>query len=137
MRRGGGGKRRTVMVRSKMMTARTIVKTCLTLAATAAEEEGMGAEIESSQFSRRREGGRDRKGENVLIVNGLVFLLAVKLTTFSPNAIAPLMTSADALLRVISSAPYVLTLSNSPDVQPKKTHWMKASGLMRMSRSSG
>jgi len=95
-----------VMCRLKIITARPIVNTCFTFAAT-------------------------------VIVNGPLFLLAVKLTTLRPNAMIPLMSSAKARFDVISSAPNRRTRSSSPVYQPKITHWMKASGLMRKSRSSG
>lgn len=72
-----------------------------------------------------------------VIVNADVFLLAVKLTTFRPNAIAPFIASAIALCRVISVALYSRTRSSSPDVHPKNTHWQNARGDMRMSKSKG
>jgi hypothetical protein len=94
--------------------------------------------MKDGSVSERKVVGRVKEDEPAtVIVRALVFLLAVKETTLSPKAMAPLTASAIALRCVISVAPYSRTRSSSPLHHPKKTHCMNASGLMRTRRSRG
>lgn len=72
-----------------------------------------------------------------VMLSAPTFLFAVKLTTFSPNASRPFAASASARGPLISRAEYARTRSSSPVSSAKNTHWMNASGDMRVSRSSG
>ena len=81
-----------------------------------------------------------RKGCNLpatVMLSGPTFLFAVKLTTLSTNASMPFAARASPRVGVISRAENWRTRSNSPVICANATHWINASGDMRVRRSRG
>jgi len=72
-----------------------------------------------------------------VMVTAPLFPLAVKLTTFRPNAIMPFMPNTANFCESIFVAEYTLTLSSSPESQANATHWIKESGDIKYRISSG
>lgn len=78
-----------------------------------------------------------RHAPATVMLSAPTFLFAVKLTTFSTNARHPLAAKASALPTSISRADDCRTRSSSPEIRAMNTHCTKASGDIRVSRSSG
>jgi len=111
-----------VIVSLNRMTAQNTESTCLTLAVCSSANVLLYNNSHSPA---------------TVILRGPAALFAVKLTILSPNAITPLTPRSVALTGVISCTLHVCTRDNSPVRYARKTHWMNASGAMRVNRSSG
>lgn len=112
-----------VIVSLNRTTAQNMESTCLTLA--------IGSSVDALWCVH------NRHSPATVILRGPAALFAVKLTIFRPNAIKPLSPRSAAFPGVISYKLHVCTRDNSPVRYARKTHWMNASGAIRVSRSSG
>jgi len=91
----------------------------------------------------------DQNAPATVIVKGPIFLFAVKLTTFNPNAMAPFIASPITVLLDIIILPITFSLLAIPITTPFQTvsssplhhaypkHWTNANGDILINKSKG